>query len=231
MFRFLVLWLCFVGAHYTALALSPADTTQSNTQHDTTSTITTKDTTTKDTKRIAVRIYMSASSAMRTNLRTVGLPEQFSTQFGNAPVAGVGIGILYWGDLLFRTSKLRTVLTLGKSLNVYPSAKLFANSYVECQIGYAVWETPTLKAYPFIGYGFSDFWLDSVSRLLAFSGEAGVGVDYFLPNTPLVVTLQVGYNHAFNRNAAMGTANNQPGIAVRTGISIFLFDRQAAFGF
>jgi hypothetical protein len=124
MFRFLVLWLCFVGAHCTALALSPADTTQSSTEHGTTNTITIKDTATKDTKRIALKIYMSASSAMRT-----------------------------------------------------------------------------------------------------------VGLDYFLPNTPLVVTLQAGYNHAFNRNAAMGTANNQPGMVVRTGVSIFLFDRQAVFGF
>lgn len=209
-----------------ALALSQADSIHATAINNTASAPATK-----DTNHLALKIYLSASSAIRTNLRTVGLPEQFSTQFGNAPVAGVGIGILYWGDLLFRTSKLRTVLTLGKSLNVYPSAKLFANSYLECQIGYAVWETPALKAYPFIGYGFSDFWLDSVSRLLAFSGEAGVGVDYFLPNTPLVVTLQAGYNHAFNRNAAMGVANNQPGMVVRTGISIFLFDRQAVFGF
>ncbi len=226
MFRFLMLFLCFAGVQSTALALSMTDSTKTSTTNDTTIT-----TTPKDTNRITLKIYGTVSSTMRTNLRTVGLPEEFGTQFGNAPIAGVGISILYWGDLLFRTNKLRTVLTLGKSLNVYPSAKLLANSYLECQIGYAVWETPTFKAYPFVGYGFSDFWLDSVARLLAFSGEVGAGVDYFLPSTPLVFTFQVGYNHAFNRNAAMGVANNQPGMVLRAGVSIFLLDRRATFGF
>lgn len=185
----------------------------------------------KDTAQVVMKQYLGASSVMFSHQRLVGLPEQYNFQFGNAPIIGIGITAFWWGDLLFQTNKLRWGGALAKFVNTYPSPKLFENLRTEFQFGYLVAETPVLKAYLYLGYGGSIFSLDSISRIFLLSVEGGMGVDYFLPNTPLVFTLQAGYNHSFNLRAASDAPGNQPGLVLRANISFFLRDKYTYWGF
>ncbi len=183
-----------------------------------------------DTTRIAMKQYIGAVSSLAANQRTVGIPIEYSSQIGNAPIAALGLNLFWWGDLLFHTSKLRSGATFSKLLNTYPNPRILENVQTEIQFGYALLETPSLKAYPLIGFGATTLSLDSLSRVSHLLVFGGAGVDYFQPNTPLVFTLQAAYNHTFNLRSAVETSGNQPGFTIKAGVSLWIRDKRTYWG-
>ncbi len=183
-----------------------------------------------DTTRIAMRQHFGISSSLGLNQRSVGLPEEFRAKYGNEPVIGIGISSMSWGDLLFQTSKLRWGVSLHKLLNTFPNARIFENLQTDIQCGYAVLETPTLKVYPFLGVGTTTIALDSITRIAFLNVNGGVGAEYFLPNSPIVLSLQAAYNHTFNILARGNVPNNEPGLTVRMGCFLYLRSRYNYWG-
>ena len=189
------------------------------------------DTTKHDSIPILLKQYLGVSGTSLLNQRTVGLPEQYAAQIGNTPLLSLAISSIYWGDLLLRNNNIRLQISLEKFLNAYPSPKLFENFRAGMELGYAVLETPSLKVYPFLGYSQSLFNVDSLARVFLLNANAGVGVDYFLPRTPLLFSLQASYNHAWNgRAAADAPSSNQPGLAVRANVVVLLQTRRNYWG-
>jgi hypothetical protein len=176
-----------------------------------------------------MRNYIGIVGSYTTNQRTVGIPPEFAMQFGNMPLMSIGINAMTIGDLLLKSKQVRSQVTIEKYLNVYPSSKLLENIRSSIQIGYNIFETPIINVYPFVGLEIGFFNLDSLVRRSNYSIEGGIGVDYFIPSTPLVVGVQAAYGHSFNFRAPADTPNNQHGFAVRAHISFFYMNRYSAF--
>jgi hypothetical protein len=183
-----------------------------------------------NTSRPFMRNYIGVASSYSLNQRTVGIPTEYATRYGNAPLMSFGLNVVLIGDLLFQSNQIRTQATIERYLNVYPSSKLIENLRTSFEIGYNVIETPTLNVYPFVGFGVGLFHLDSLVRLFGYSAEGGIGADYFIPSTPFLLGLQAAYSHSFNFSAPIDTPNNQPGITLRAHVSIFLRNKYSAFG-
>jgi hypothetical protein len=196
----------------------------------TSNTVPSTDSLRTDTNRPFIRQYIGVSSSFSVNQRTVGIPEPFASQYGNMPLVSFGIHSVNIGDLLFKTNKMRVSASAEKILNAYPSTRLLENFCGSFQLGYYVYEQPNFKAYPFVGFGTSVFFIDNGVRLSTFSLDGGVGVDYFIPKTPLMLGLQAVYGHLFNLRAAQGTQSNQPGFTARATVSIFLRDKYNFWG-
>jgi hypothetical protein len=209
------MWLCilfFCAASAISAQTNSTDSTRT-------------DTTTQDPSRVRMIQYLGAVSSMSTDQRTIGIPSEFARQYGNAPLVGFGLNILWIGDLLFKTNQLRSSFTLEKLLNVYPSPRILENFRGSFQIGYYVYEQPNFKAYPFLGFGSSIFYVENGVRLNISSAEGGIGADYFIPKTPLMLGLQAAYSHGFNIRAPQDVANNQSGFTARAHVSIFIREK------
>ncbi len=88
---------------------------------------------------------------------------------------------------------------------------------------------PEFALYPFVGLGQSTFFLDSMARMMLINTEVGVGADYFLPKTPIVVTVQLAYNHSFN--VAVGSEGSSPNVSARLNVGVLLFNKRSYIGF
>jgi hypothetical protein len=183
-----------------------------------------------DTIKTEMKYYFGISSSIATNQRTVGLPSEYHSQFGNDPVIGIGVGTIIWGDSFLKTEKLRTSMTFMKYLNTYPNPKILENLQMDLQFGYAVIETSHLKMYPMVGFGSSIISLDSLTRIALLNLSGGIGADYLIPNTPLLLTLQASYNHSFNLRSPVDIPNSQSGFNLRAGVSIYLRSRYSVSG-
>jgi hypothetical protein len=142
----------------------------------------------------------------------------------------IGITSVAIGDLLFKTNKLHTQANFEKFINVYSSSKLLENIHTSLQVGYFVFEQPNSSVYPFLGLGVNIFLIDKGIRLQTLSGEAGIGIDYFIPTTPFLMGLQASYSHAFNLRAPEYVSNNQGGFTLRAQMSVFIMNRYSAIG-
>jgi hypothetical protein len=178
-----------------------------------------------DSNRIRMLQYIGVSSTMTTDHRTLGLPSEFATPYGNAPLTSIGINAVIMGDLLFKTNQLRTSTQIEKFLNAYPSSKIMENWRLGMQFGYYIFEQPNFKAYPFIGFGMGFYYVGNGVRVGLYNAEGGAGLDYFIPKTPLLLGVQASYNHNWNLRAAKETTNNIGGLAVRAQVSVFIREK------
>ncbi len=171
---------------------------------------------------------------LTTGHRTLGIPPEFAAQFGDAPLVSFGLHGVWLGDLLFKTNKLRTSYGIEKILNAYPSPRILENIRFAVQFGYYVFEQEMtqkgLKAYPFLGFSSSIYYVDNGVRLSVASVEGGAGVDWFVPQTPLLVGIQASYNHSWNLRAAQNVANNVGGVCVKAQVSIFIREKKNPLG-
>ncbi|TAE29478.1 MAG: hypothetical protein EAZ92_06180 [Candidatus Kapaibacterium sp.] len=178
--------------------------------------------------------YLGASSTLTTAHRALGIPPEFAAQFGDAPLVSVGFYGVWVGDLLFKTNKLRTSFGIEKFLNAYPSPRILENIRFPIQFGYYVFEQETtrkgLKAYPFLGFSSSIYFVDNGVRMNIISVDGGAGADWFIPQTPLLVGIQASYNHSWNLRAAQDVANNVGGVCVKAQISIFIREKKNFWG-
>jgi hypothetical protein len=183
-----------------------------------------------DTNRPFTRMYIGVNGTLSVNQRSVGITREAATYFGNEALTSFGINFINTGDLLFKTSNLRLQSSLEKFLNVYPSPRLLENIKSSVTIGYYVLEVSNISAYPFGGLGVNMFFIDRGIRLATLTLEAGAGIDYFVPATPLMIGLQASYNHAFNNVIVPDVSNNQAGMTLRAHVSIFLMKRYNFIG-
>ncbi|TAE29477.1 MAG: hypothetical protein EAZ92_06175 [Candidatus Kapaibacterium sp.] len=179
--------------------------------------------------------YLGASSMLTTAHRALGIPPEFAAQFGDAPLVSVGFYGVWVGDLLFKTSKLRTAASFEKILNAYPSSRIFENWRFMAQFGYYVAEQESnkpkgLKAYPFLGYSWNLYYIDNSVRMSILSVDGGAGADWFIPQTPVLVGVQASYNHSWNLSAAKEVVNNVSGLSIKAHIAIFIFEKKNPFG-
>lgn len=194
------------------------------------------DSTNTDSAATQVRMYqyLGAISSMTTGHRTLGIPPEFAAQYGDAPLVSVGFHGVWIGDLLFRSKNLRSSFSFEKYVNAYPSVRIFENIRIAAQIGYIVFEQNSaqtgLKAYPFLGYAANTYYIDNGVRMRLFTAEGGVGVDYFIPKTPILVGFQASYNHSWNLLAAKEVSNNIGGISAKVQVSIFVYERKNVWG-
>jgi hypothetical protein len=209
------MWICilfFCTASVLSAQTNSTDTTRT-------------DTTNQDPSRVRMIQYLGVVSSMSANQRSIGIPAEYARQYGNAPLVGFGLNILWIGDLLFKTNQLRSSFTLEKLLNVYPSSRILENVRGSFQIGYYVFEQPNFKAYPFLGFGSSIFYVENGVRLSVTSVEGGAGADYYIPKTPLMIGLQAAYSHGFNIRAPQDIANNQSGFTARAHVSLYIREK------
>jgi hypothetical protein len=183
------------------------------------------DTTKQDPSRVRMIQYLGVASSMSANQRSIGIPTEYAKQYGNEPLVGFGLYNVWIGDLLFKTNKTRSSITIEKLLNVYPSSRILENIRFSFQMGYYVYEQPNFKAYPFLGVGSNFFYVDSGVRLNITYVEGGAGVDYFIPKTPLMIGLQASYSHGFNIYAPQDIPNNQSGFTARAYISVYIREK------
>jgi hypothetical protein len=209
------MWLCILFfCTASVLSAHPSGTDSTRT-----------DTTKQDSSPVRMIQYLGAVSSFSTDQRTIGIPAEFARQYGNAPLVGFGLNNVWIGDLLFKTNKLRSSITIEKLLNVYPSPRILENIRFSFQMGYYVFEQPNFKAYPFLGFGSSIFYVENGVRLSVTSVEGGAGADYYIPKTPLMIGLQAAYSHGFNIRAPQDVANNQSGFTARAHVSIFIREK------
>lgn len=169
--------------------------------------------------------YIGVSSTLGTNQRSVGLSREFAERYGDMPLASIGISAIIVGDLLFKLNNLRIQANIEKYVNTYPSSKLLENIRADFSLGYYLWEYQNIRTFPFLGAGSQMFFLDAGIRKLAMTVEGGIGVDYFIPSSPLLVGFQASYNHTFNVFNVPGVVSNQPGFNMRVHLSFFLAKR------
>jgi hypothetical protein len=188
------------------------------------------DDTSASSSRPAMKIYWGINATTVANQRTVGLLENNAAQYGNGVMHSLGINAIIIGDLLFRSSRLRSQVSFDKFLNAYPSGQLLENTRFSASYGYNIIESESFYAYPLLGISSSNFYVDTSARILLVSAETGIGADYRIAGTPIMLSVQATYLHSFNIFHAKDARIDQPGFAVKAYISFFIRDKHTYWG-
>jgi hypothetical protein len=140
--------------------------------------------------------FIAVQAGLITNTRAVGSAE--SKNIDNTPVFHLGLSQETIGSAFFEDSRFRSSYSLGVVGGAFQGnvwTDIANNLRFQTSTGYIVWQERGLNLYPYIGIGAQRFRADSSNGLFTILIQGGIGAEYLVPQTPLLLGARLGYNY------------------------------------
>jgi hypothetical protein len=143
--------------------------------------------------------YIALLGGLLTNSRTVGFPTSLEVQ--NTPLFYVGASWEELGSTVFENRKFRPSVSYSLLFGHFTGAvisDILANVRFQANLGYTVYQNDPVGLYPFLGIGAQRVRVDNTSAAVQLFAQGGLGIDYFLPQSPVLIGLRSGYIYTAN---------------------------------
>ncbi len=136
-------------------------------------------------------LYVAVSGNFSTNTRNVSIGVQ-----DDQPTTIFGISFASIGHKFFHSRRLRTFIHLEKIMNGYPASSFIRNYRMQAAVGCNVITEASYHLYPFAGiYGLQSQAINDSTDVSSIPFQLGIGGEYFIKQTPLVIGLQCSYQY------------------------------------
>lgn len=170
--------------------------------------------------------YLAVQGGLITNTRAVGSAE--SKNIENTPVFHLGISQETIGNNFFEDTRFRLSTSIGLVMSVFQGnvwSDVANNLRFQTSTGYVVYQERGVHLYPFVGLGMQRFRIDSTSAIFSVLLQGGIGAEYLVPQSPLMLGAKAGYNYTMTSLFALpkNVVPNQGGFGLQVYAGIRLF--------
>lgn len=158
-------------------------------------------------KSIAPRpqvFYLGMNFGFATDTKRIDTDEPVRSTIANTPLAHIGLSALIEGSYFFYDPRLRGEVRLDMLLG---DSALGGGYRGLVLLGYSALQTPSWDVYPFLSIGSQHYTIREGVSIHHYLTMVGVGADYRIPQSSLMVGLRSGYHHTFPLSSTSGFSN------------------------